>query len=260
MPRTDMVSIERAKTLRQALTLALRSRFLAHPGGRRERGRRASASSTSRTSPGRRTSSRRARRPSRSSTADAPRHLRAGLQAGRRSAARDAGGPHPPRHRGRRVRRHRRAGHHRGHPGGDRRRDHRRVRRERAAGRGARRRRGTGSPPGCPSRTSASCSTSELDDEDVETVGGLLAKALGRVPIPGRRQVDVSEDRPTPPDGLRLTAECPAGRRNRIVTVLVEPVREPVRPDGEGRTVRTRAEPSAIDGGAGAQRRYRVAR
>ncbi|MFF1498505.1 hemolysin family protein [Streptomyces sp. NPDC058316] len=60
----------------------------------------------------------------------------------------------------------------------------------------------------------------EFDDEDVETVGGLLAKALGRVPIAGASSpVDL-------PDGrrIRLTAESPAGRRNKIVTVLVEPV------------------------------------
>ncbi|MFJ2115772.1 MULTISPECIES: hemolysin family protein [unclassified Streptomyces] len=62
----------------------------------------------------------------------------------------------------------------------------------------------------------------EYDDEDVETVGGLLAKALGRVPIAGASaEVEL-------PDGrrLRLTAESPAGRRNKIVTVLAEPVRE----------------------------------
>ncbi|MGW8376194.1 hemolysin family protein [Streptomyces sp. ODS28] len=67
-----------------------------------------------------------------------------------------------------------------------------------------------------------------LDDEDVETVGGLLAKSLGKVPIAGARAtVDVTEDRSDPElTALRLTAESPAGRRNRIVTVLVEPVRE----------------------------------
>ncbi|GAB2791071.1 hemolysin family protein [Streptomyces daliensis] len=66
-----------------------------------------------------------------------------------------------------------------------------------------------------------------LDDEDVETVGGLLAKALGRVPIAGATAtIDVTEDRSDPGlHALRLTAEAPAGRRNRIVTVLVEPVR-----------------------------------
>ncbi|MBA2949172.1 hemolysin family protein [Streptomyces himalayensis] len=58
------------------------------------------------------------------------------------------------------------------------------------------------------------------DDEDVETVGGLLAKALGRVPIAGASALVEL------PDGreLRLTAEAAAGRRNKIVTVLVEPV------------------------------------
>ncbi|OEU85057.1 hypothetical protein DB35_29215 [Streptomyces abyssalis] len=66
-----------------------------------------------------------------------------------------------------------------------------------------------------------------LDDEDVETVGGLLAKSLGRVPIAGATAtVDVTDDRSDPAlTALRLTAEAPAGRRNRIVTVLVEPVR-----------------------------------
>ncbi|WP_262700035.1 MULTISPECIES: hemolysin family protein [Streptomyces] len=68
----------------------------------------------------------------------------------------------------------------------------------------------------------------DLEDEDVETVGGLLAKALGRVPIAGAKaEVDVPEGGVDPAlKALRLTAESPAGRRNRIVTVLVEPVRE----------------------------------
>jgi CBS domain containing-hemolysin-like protein len=50
------------------------------------------------------------------------------------------------------------------------------------------------------------------DRDDVETVGGLLAEALGRVPIPGAR-ADVH--------GLELIAESAGGRRNRIDTVLV---------------------------------------
>ncbi|MEV5429056.1 hemolysin family protein [Streptomyces sp. NPDC052701] len=62
-----------------------------------------------------------------------------------------------------------------------------------------------------------------FDDEDVETVGGLLAKALGRVPIAGASAaVDLPDGR-----ALRLTAEAAAGRRNKIVTVLVEPVGPP---------------------------------
>jgi CBS domain containing-hemolysin-like protein len=52
-----------------------------------------------------------------------------------------------------------------------------------------------------------------IEAEDVETVGGLLAQALGRVPIAG----SVAEVA-----GLRLTAESLAGRRNRIGTVTVE--------------------------------------
>jgi CBS domain containing-hemolysin-like protein len=51
----------------------------------------------------------------------------------------------------------------------------------------------------------------ELEIEDVDTVGGLLAHALGRVPIAGSRATV---------DGLSLTAESLAGRRNRIGTVL----------------------------------------
>ncbi len=55
----------------------------------------------------------------------------------------------------------------------------------------------------------------ELEDDDVDTVGGLLAKHLGRVPIPGS-SIELA--------GLRLTAERAQGRRNRIGTVLVERV------------------------------------
>jgi magnesium and cobalt exporter, CNNM family len=49
--------------------------------------------------------------------------------------------------------------------------------------------------------------------EDVETVGGLLAQRLGRVPIAGSTAMVA---------GLRLTAESLAGRRNRIETVAVQ--------------------------------------
>jgi len=48
--------------------------------------------------------------------------------------------------------------------------------------------------------------------DDVETVAGLMADVLGRVPIPGAR---------TRVYGLELTAESVGGRRNRIDTVLV---------------------------------------
>jgi CBS domain containing-hemolysin-like protein len=52
----------------------------------------------------------------------------------------------------------------------------------------------------------------DLEDEDVETVGGLLGKMLGKVPLPGAT-VEL--------DGLSLTAESAEGRRRRIGTVLV---------------------------------------
>ncbi len=62
----------------------------------------------------------------------------------------------------------------------------------------------------------------ELEDDDVDTVGGLLAKHLGRVPIPGA-QVWLH--------GIELTAESAQGRRNRIGTVLVR--RAAAEPDDE---------------------------
>ncbi|WP_067178270.1 hemolysin family protein [Microtetraspora niveoalba] len=61
----------------------------------------------------------------------------------------------------------------------------------------------------------------EIEVDDVDTVGGLLAHALGRVPIAGSEATV---------DGLRLTAENLAGRRNRISTVVVRRV-EPVEED-----------------------------
>ena len=53
----------------------------------------------------------------------------------------------------------------------------------------------------------------ELDD--VDTVGGLMARRLGKVPIPGA-VVELP--------GWRLVAESTVGRRNRIETVLASPV------------------------------------
>ncbi|MEU0181190.1 hemolysin family protein [Streptomyces sp. NPDC006207] len=81
----------------------------------------------------------------------------------------------------------------------------------------------------------------DLDDEDVETVGGLLAKTLGRVPIPGASAVvglPETASAPHAPAALRLTAEAPSGRRNRIGAVLVEPVpvvaEDPSGPEPDG--------------------------
>jgi CBS domain containing-hemolysin-like protein len=71
-------------------------------------------------------------------------------------------------------------------------------------------------------RVTARLSVTELEElfgvhidgaEDVETVAGLLAHALGRVPIAGSTAIV---------NGLRLTAEPGSGRRNKIGTVLVQ--------------------------------------
>ncbi|RKN42670.1 hemolysin family protein [Micromonospora endolithica] len=70
----------------------------------------------------------------------------------------------------------------------------------------------------------------ELPTDEVETVGGLLAQSLGRVPIPGA-QVEVA--------GLRLVAEGTTGRRNRIDTVLVSRVESTDPQDEPGRGEQT---------------------
>lgn len=54
-----------------------------------------------------------------------------------------------------------------------------------------------------------------IEIEDVDSVGGLLAATIGMVPIVGSA-IEVA--------GLRLTAERMAGRRRRVATVLVAPV------------------------------------
>lgn len=60
----------------------------------------------------------------------------------------------------------------------------------------------------------------EVEDDEVDTAGGLLAKALGKVPIPG----SAGEIH-----GLRLVAQGTEGRRKRVARVLVSrvPEREP---------------------------------
>src|SRR3954468_3677084 len=63
----------------------------------------------------------------------------------------------------------------------------------------------------------------QFDIEDVETVGGLLGWALGRVPIPGAT-VSVA--------GLTFLAESAKGRRNRVGSVLIS--REPSQAAGSG--------------------------
>jgi CBS domain containing-hemolysin-like protein len=53
----------------------------------------------------------------------------------------------------------------------------------------------------------------ELDDDEVDTVAGLVAKHLGRVPLAGSRVVV---------EGLSFTAERFEGRRHQLATVIVE--------------------------------------
>ena len=55
----------------------------------------------------------------------------------------------------------------------------------------------------------------EVDEEDVDSVGGLMAKHLGRVPIAGSH---------VEAHGLRFEAEQATGRRNKIGTVLINVV------------------------------------
>jgi CBS domain containing-hemolysin-like protein len=57
-----------------------------------------------------------------------------------------------------------------------------------------------------------------FEDDDIDSVGGLMAKHLGKVPIPGST-VEV--------DGWLFTAEETKGRRNRIGTVLISPAARP---------------------------------
>ena len=52
----------------------------------------------------------------------------------------------------------------------------------------------------------------DVEDEDVDSVLGLMAKHLGRVPIPGSH---------VEAHGLRFVAEAAMGRRNKIESVLV---------------------------------------
>ena len=54
----------------------------------------------------------------------------------------------------------------------------------------------------------------DIDEDDVDTVYGLLTKLLGRVPIVGSTAVT---------RGLRLTAVDSAGRRKKVSTIVVEP-------------------------------------
>ena len=75
-----------------------------------------------------------------------------------------------------------------------------------------------------------------IDAEDVETVGGLLAHQLGKVPIAGSVATVA---------GLRLTAENLTGRRNRIGTVMVQRADSTAEP---GQAARPAAAPDGATG------------
>ncbi len=64
----------------------------------------------------------------------------------------------------------------------------------------------------------------DVDEEEVDSVLGLMAKHLGKVPIPGS-WVEAH--------GLRFEAERASGRRNRIETVLISAVPAAEEPDDD---------------------------
>ncbi|HSZ29574.1 MAG TPA: transporter associated domain-containing protein, partial [Pseudonocardiaceae bacterium] len=85
-----------------------------------------------------------------------------------------------------------------------------------------------------------------IEAEDVETVGGLLAQRLGRVPVPGA-VVEVA--------GLRLRAEGGNDRRGRLRITTVTARRVSAQPDPQTcrpqsyrtQTYRTQVHPAAAD-------------
>ena len=212
VPRPDMVTVEARRHGRRR---RWRSRSPPATAASRSTSRASttsSASSTPRTSCA----------PSATGTGDEPvrdararGRLRARDQAGRRAAARDAGGEVPHGDRRRRVRRHRRPGHARGPDRGAGRRDRRRVRRRGAADRAAARRRRPGQRPHADRRGQ---------------------RAARRRPARGRlghgRRARVQPARPragrgrdaSSVDGHRLRAEQVQGRR--IGRVRITPARD----------------------------------
>jgi CBS domain containing-hemolysin-like protein len=77
------------------------------------------------------------------------------------------------------------------------------------------------------------------EDDGVETVGGLLARELGVVPIEGSA-AEVG--------GLRLVAESTGGRRNQIDTILVCRVPEPGADDEAADRAAREPQPAAVEG------------
>ncbi|GAB6903572.1 hemolysin family protein [Kineosporia succinea] len=77
----------------------------------------------------------------------------------------------------------------------------------------------------------------EIEDEEVDTVGGLLSKGLGRVPIAGST---------TSVQGLLLTADTFEGRRHSLATVLVSRDESPDQHDYEHAGAQSAAEGSDV--------------
>ena len=63
----------------------------------------------------------------------------------------------------------------------------------------------------------------EIEDEDVDSVGGLLQKAMGKVPLPGARAIAL---------GIDMTAEEAVGRRRQVGTIVA--TRAIIDPQEEG--------------------------
>jgi CBS domain containing-hemolysin-like protein len=80
----------------------------------------------------------------------------------------------------------------------------------------------------------------DSDSEGVDTVAGLIAKRLGKVALPGS-SITI--------EGWVLTAEQAAGRRNRITTVLAEPLGQA---QSEGEQEQTTSKPGGRTGSSGA--------
>ena len=64
----------------------------------------------------------------------------------------------------------------------------------------------------------------EIDDDDVDTAGGLLTKAIGRVPLPGAHGSA---------QGVELTAEEAVGRRRQVATLIARRAPDPDPADTE---------------------------
>jgi CBS domain containing-hemolysin-like protein len=76
----------------------------------------------------------------------------------------------------------------------------------------------------------------DIEEDEVDTAGGLLAKTLGRVPIVGSEVTA---------HGIRLQAERLQGRRNRLGTLLARLAEEPATDDTDDDGPRGRKEKDA---------------